>query len=420
MRRPGPASLLLTLIACLTLATLATAGNWPRFRGPNGDGVSTDRDVPVEWSEKNILWKVELPGFGNSSPIVWGDRLFLQTASKDGKEWQLLCLSTRDGKVIWNSPMGGTKATIHAKNSFASGTPATDGERVYTAFWDGSHLFLTAHDFQGNQVWLRDLGTYTSQHGAGHSPMLCQGLVFLADDQDGAARLVALDAKTGKDAWSADRKPFRACYSTPCLRGFPDGSSELIVGSTAGLTGYDPKTGTVNWNFVWTFDKAPLRTVSSPILSRGLVILTGGEGNSGARDAIAIRPEGKGELGKESLVWERKKTVPYVPTMLARGEYLYFVNDSGSAGCLELNTGNEMWVERLGREFTASPVLIGDKVFAPGNDGYVYVFAAEPKFHLLAKNSLGEPITPTPAVADNRLYIRGTEHLFCIGKPVSK
>ncbi len=393
----------------------AAAANWERFRGPNGTGVAADKDVPVRWQTENVLWKTALPGKGNSSPIVWNDRLFLQTASTDGMDRSLVCIETRTGQILWTRSAPGVRATIHKRNSWASCTPATDGERVYCLFWDGKDLLLTAYDFTGKQVWKRELGGYTSQHGAGHSPIVHDGRVFLANDQDGTAVLLCFDARTGKTVWEAKRPPFRACYSTPLLHDRPDGGKELLVGSTAGITSYDPASGKVYWNYSWSFTGMPLRTVASPIVADGMVLQSAGDG-SGARHAIAVKLGGKGNVTETALAWENTKNLPYVPTMLSQGEYVYSVNDKGIAACHVAKTGKEVWSERLGSPVTASPLLIDGKIYAAGEDGKVYVYAASPKFSLLAQNTLDEAVYATPAVANDRLYIRGKEHLYCIGK----
>jgi outer membrane protein assembly factor BamB len=398
-----------------------TAANWPRFRGPNGTGIAADKDIPVKWGESDgILWKAPLPGLGNSSPIVWGEQIFVQSASADGKERLLLCLNATDGKLIWSRSVPGGQGKTHPKNTLASSTPATDGERVYALFWDGNDLELFAYDLKGELVWKRDLGAYTSQHGAGTSPMVYDGKVFVNNDQDGSAALQAFDAKTGQPAWEAKRTAFRACYSTPLLYEKPGGKAELIVASTAGITSYDPSSGTPNWNYTWTFDKMALRTVASAIASQGLLIANSGDG-SGERNTIAIKAGGQGDVSKTNLVWENKKIFPYVPSMLAWEDRLYFVNDKGFAGCCETKTGTLLWNERLsGSDISASPILIDGKVYAINEQGEVYVFPAATSFKLLAKNTLDEPVLATPAVANNRLFIRGREHLFCIGKPAQK
>jgi outer membrane protein assembly factor BamB len=419
MLRDGRSGLRVLLVLCgvLCLATAALAGNWPRFRGPNGTGTAEDKDIPVTFSDtQGVLWKTALPGHGNSSPIIWGDRLFVQSATEDAKERMLLCLDVKDGKVLWSKSMPGSRAALHKKSSYASSTPATDGERVYALFWDGKGLALHAFDFQGNALWKCDLGAFSSQHGAGASPMICQDKVILNNDQDGSAALVAVDAKTGKIAWEAKRPAFRTCYSTPFLLEKTDAGPQLIVSSTAGITSYNPQTGAENWNWVWTFNGMALRTVGSPITAEGLIIATSGDG-SGLRHMVAVKAGGKGDVTHENLAWENKRDFPYVPTMLTSGENLYFVTDAGLAGCCTAKSGIRIWSERLSSGFSASPVLIDGKVYACAEDGDVFVFPATPSFALLAKNSLGEPIAATPAVANHRLYIRGKDHLFCIGKP---
>jgi outer membrane protein assembly factor BamB len=401
------------------LGRQATASSWPRFRGPNGTGIAADTNIPLRWTDRDILWKTAIPGVGHSSPIVWGEHIFVQSASKDGKERLLLCLSLSDGKIVWSRSIAGTGAHTHPLNNLASSTPATDGQRVYAVFWDGDQVWLYAYDFQGNLVWKRLLGGFTSQHGVGASPILYQNKVYLLYDQDGAAEVVALDAGTGKPVWRAPRPPFRACYSTPMILERPGEAPELIVVSTSGITSYNPDSGSENWNFTWTFDGMPLRTVASPVISEGLLFASSGDGD-GSRHMIVVKASGKGEISKTNLAWQEKKTFPYVPSMLIYGKHLYAVNDRGIATCHVAATGEPVWNERLGNAFFASPVLIDGKIYAINENGTAYVFEAAPTFKLLAKNVVGEPVKATPAVADNRLLIRGSQHLFCICKPAEK
>lgn len=404
-------------LGCLfALAVTASADNWSRFRGPNGTGIAADKDIPIHWSaQEGILWKTAIPGLGNSSPIVWKDTLFLQSASPDGKERSLLCLDVKNGKILWSRSVPGDRVKTHQKNTMASSTPATDGERVYAIFWSGQNLTLSAYTFKGEPVWHQLLGGHKSQHGAGISPMVFDGKVFVANDQDGAAELLAFDAKSGKQIWAAPRKPFRACYSTPVLLEKDNQEPQLIVASTAGITSYKPGSGKENWNWNWSFVGKPLRTVSSPILHQGMVLANSGDGD-GARESVAVLAEGKGEVGPSNLVWQKGKPFPYVPNMLARGDHAFFVNDKGRASCIVARTGEEVWFETLGGEFTSSPILVDGKIYAINEDGKVFVFLAEPKFKLLARNTMDEEVMATPAVADNRLYIRGKTHLFCIGR----
>jgi outer membrane protein assembly factor BamB len=398
------------------------AGDWPRFRGPNGTGIANDQDVPVKWTDQNVLWKTPLPGIGHSSPIVWKGRIFLQSASEESGERWLLCLDASRGEILWKTRSPGERAKKHPLNSFASSTPATDGERVYAAFWDGKAIHLGAYDFKdGKPHWEKDLGGFRSQHGFGHSPMLIDGKVILANDQDGSAQLLAFDARSGEKVWQVERTPYRSCYSTPFVRLRPDGDKELIVASTAGITGYNPADGKANWWYTWKFARMPLRTVSSPIIAGNLVIATSGDGN-GDRDIIAVKLGTKGDVTAENLAWENRKNypLPYVPCMLSHGDYVFGVHDKGIASCHLARNGEEVWAKRLDSGFTASPVLVDGKIYAVSQNGAVYVFEASAEFKLSAVNKLDEAVSSTPAVADNCLFIRGEKHLFRIGKPAAK
>jgi outer membrane protein assembly factor BamB len=420
-RRIGKLTPFIALLTLLLTVALSAAGNWPRFRGPNGTGEVEDKNVPVTFSDKeNLLWKTAIPGIGHSSPVVWGDSLFLQSASKDGKERWIISVNTKDGSIRWQTPIPGGKGTIHQRNSLASSTPATDGERVYSLFWDGKKITMFAHDFKGKEVWKRDLGDYDSQHGVGHSPMVYDSKVIFANDQDGLAVLIALNVKNGETVWEAKRKAFRACYSTPFLMEKNGGPTELIVASTSGITSYDPAKGTENWDYTWHFTAShPLRTVASPSSNGSIIFANSGDGD-GSRHTIAVKVGTKGEDTSKNLLWEEKKTLPYVPTMLAHGEHLFWVNDKGLAGCTLAASGKEVWTERLGKPVTASPVMVNGNIYVVDEDGGVYVYAAATEFKLLGKSNVNELVYATPAVADGKLYIRGKEHLFCIGKKAEK
>jgi outer membrane protein assembly factor BamB len=398
----------------LAFALAAIAADWPRFQGADGSGTATDKNIPIQWTEKDgVLWKTAIPGDGNSSPIVWGNKIFLQTAKAN--ERSLVCVNADDGKILWSKTVPGTKAVIHNLNSLASSTPATDGERVYTLFWNGKTIGMYAFDMDGNQLWDRDLGAFKSQHGVGASPVVYKGLVFLNNDQDGKATLIALHAKDGKIAWQVPREAFRACYSTPFILKDGDKSAELIVTSTEGIAGYDPTTGAERWTWKWKFDGMSLRTVGSSVQSQGIILASSGDGK-GDRHGVAIKKGDKGDVTKTNLLWENKKQLPYVPSMLISGDHVYFVNDSGMAGCAELKTGKMIYYQRLGPKMYASPVLIDGKIYAVMEKGDVMVFAADPTFKVLGKSSLGETVIASPAVASGKLYIRGAQHLFCIAK----
>lgn len=400
----------------------ASAADWPRFRGPNGTGISNDTGVPVEIGEStNLSWKVEIPGLGNSSPIVSKNRIFLQTASNDGSERLLLCLGLADGKRIWSQPAPGATAHTHKKNTLASGSGAADGTHVYMPFWDGHHLSVSAYDFDGKHAWTCELGPFPGgQHGAGHSPIVVNGKVILANDQDGMAEVVAIEADSGKIAWRLPRQAYMSSFSTPILLEQPGSAPDVLVTSADGVSGYDIANGIEKWKWVWESNTQHLRTVGSPILSQRMVFFSGGNG-PGARHAVAVNlyQNGGGSLPK--LAWESRKDFPYVPCMLSRGEYLYFINDDGIAGCYVAKTGEKVWSNRVpAGKVTSSPVMVEDRIYAFGEEGDAVVFAADPKFAVLAGTKLDEGVMASPAVADGRLLVRGQHHLYCFGNKETK
>jgi outer membrane protein assembly factor BamB len=408
-----------------------TSAFWERFRGPNGTGTTDDKDVPLTFgAHENVIWKVALPGAGNSSPVVWGKHLFLQTASNDGKQRSLLCLDTTDGAIRWQKSISAESAKIRADSSLASSTPTTDGKAVYVSFWDGKRILISAYDFQGAALWSKDLGSFNSQHGAGASPILYKDKLILANDMDKddfttrvpnerPSMLVALDRQTGRLVWETPRVAERACYSAPFLR-YRSGQKEpeLVVTSTTAVTGYNVTTGAKLWEAPGWQKHAvsvPMRTVASPALAGDILCVCSG-GDAG-RFAIGLALPGSGSTDAPQLLWENRKDFPYVPSPVTRGEHIYFVNDAGLAGCYEARTGKRVWFERLATTgFHSSPLVINGKVYATSSAGDVYVFAAEPAFRLLARNALDETVRATPAVADGRLYIRSESHLYCIGK----
>jgi outer membrane protein assembly factor BamB len=417
----------------LIALTAANGDDWPRFRGPNGTGTSSDSSIPVQFKDGDgILWKVALPGKGNSSPIISRGKLFTQSASDNGGQRMLLCLDAATGQSLWTATLPGSTSKMHNYNSLASSTPAADGERVYAMWWVGDAMVLTAHDFQGNSLWKFDLGPFRSEHGAGASPVEYGGRVYVNYDQDridqrtkteipGAEHRTAVycfDGKTGQVLWRKERKGHRAGYTAPMMRKTPQGTDELIVASTHMITAYHPVTGAViwNWDWDWSYSGQPYRTIGSPVIWKDMIFVQSGDQETAYTHFVAVRMGSSDSPPK--LVWERKRgTLPYVPTVVVHGDYLFAVHDKlGVATCLEAATGKEVWGERIGPEYRSSPVCVDGKIYACNDKGDVFVYPAAPEFKLLAKNSLGERILATPAVANGRLYIRGATHLFCIGK----
>jgi outer membrane protein assembly factor BamB len=362
---------------------------------------------------------VELPGAGHSSPIVVKDRVFVQSAGKNGQGRIILCLDATTGAVKWTADAAGHKAKIHpSKGSFASHTPACDGERVYACHWDGDAVTLTAYDLGGKELWSASLGSFASQHGAGMSPVVHDGKVFVNFDQDGSAEVVAFDAKTGAKAWAAPRKAWRACYSTPVIREGANGKPELLAFSTAGFTAYDPDTGNVVWSWAipWREGEMALRSVASPVLAGRLVVGVNGDG-SGARYSVGLDPAAP---GGPAPVWEKRSNAltPYVPCPVVKGDHLYWLTDQGVAECLETKTGKILWSERaFNKSVSSSPVMVNGHILGIDEAGKAVVWKADPKgFDQVSESSVGEAVFATPAVANGKLYVRGATHLYRIGK----
>ena len=415
----------------LTLAfTLSlSAADWTRFRGPNGTGTAEGTLPTID--PKAPLWKVEIPGRGAGSPIVVNGKLFLQTGSADGMKRTLVCLDAKTGDTVWakdvpgkpvpkkdpKNPADKDKTGLHDKNTLASSTPASDGEFIYCVWWNGEALVLNAYDFAGNQKWSAPLGPYKSEHGAGHSPAVYGGKVFVNFDQDGSAVVYAFDSKTGSKAWTADRPAHRASYTTPFLLEQAGKPPVLVVGSTTGIDAYEPDTGKVAWHFTIAWPgMQKLRMIGCPVSVGGLLVFYMGEGGN-SRYMIAIKPEGSGDISKNAKVWDVNKQCPYVPSMLARGDLLFWVHDDGRVGCTEAKTGTSIWEETLfGDKVTASPILVGDTILAISENGHIALLKANKEYELPQKLNLGEKVYASPALVDGKLYIRGTNHLFCFGK----
>jgi len=405
----------LYFLGCFILFSFVSvnADDWTRFRGPNGSGVSQDSGVPPLWTKtKNIAWKREIPGSGHSSPIITKGKVFLQSASTDGSQRMLFCLNEKTGNIEWVKTVDAAKAHIHQKNSLASSTPAADGERIYTIFWTGKSVFVYAYDYSGKELWNYELGGYISQHGVGMSPVVHDGLVYVNYDQDGAAEFVCLEAATGKKAWSAPRKANRACYTNPLVRTLASGEVEIINASTTCITAYEPKKGAVKWNWDWKFSGMPLRTVAATLLVGDTLVQFSGDGG-GSSAAVALK------LGDApSLMWEVKRDTPYVPAGVVYGEHIYFMSDAGFASCLEIKSGKIIWQERVfTKAVSASTVLFGTTVLAVAEDGKAVAFKATPSgLEKAGESSVGEAVFASPAVANGKLFIRGANTLFAIGK----
>ena len=317
-----PVGILAGVLALLALSAAAQTNDdqWPRFRGPEGNGISPARNLPAKWTESDLRWKVALPGKGHSSPVIWKDRVFLTSGGDADGERYVICVQAADGKKLWEKQYPSRTFAQNAENSYGTSTPAVDESGVYVYWSTPEAIWVTALTLDGQEKWKKDLGPFKGQHGSGASPVLLNQLVWINNDQDGPSALVALDAKSGEIKYKIDRRAAKVSYGTPCLltrEGRPD---ELIFAATShGLTSINPLNGNVNWDCTNLF-KA--RIVSSPITSDGLIICSSGEGGVGKR-LVAVRPPAGSDPA--TVVYEIDKGIPNIPTPLAKDGRLYIV-----------------------------------------------------------------------------------------------
>lgn len=399
----------LVLVGICTTATFA-AESWSRFRGPEGNGISRSANLRVSWSSNDFQWKAPLPGKGHSSPVVWGDRVFVTSGDDANADRFIVSVSRSDGKVAWRKQYESRKYPHNRENSYGSATPAVDETGVYITWTTPDAITVLGLSLDGKQEWIRNLGPFIGKHGSGASPVVLNGLVWINNDQDGPSSLVALDAATGDVRHRIDRLADKASYGTPCVLSRPGRPAELIFAASGhGLTSVDPATGKVNWDFTNLF---PARVVSSPITSDGLVICSSGEGGVGRR-LVAVRPP----LGNDgpALVYDSRRDIPNVPTPLAKDGRLFLLCDNGMLRCLRTATGEPLWQERLPARFYASPVWAENRLYLTSKTGDVFVIAAADTYQLLAQNSLGEPGFATPAIAGDTMLFRTESSLIAIG-----
>jgi outer membrane protein assembly factor BamB len=403
--------------SCLFLplvARPAPAQEWTRFRGPNGSGVSTATTVPVRWTEKDYNWKVELPGVGHSSPVLWGERLFVTSADEKTGTRHVLCLRVRDGERLWSREFVGERLGKHADNSFATATPAVDERHLYVTWGNSKEYLVVALDHDGKEVWRSDLGSFKAGHGFGPSPIVHGDLLIVPSDQDGPSALFALERATGKVRWKAPRRS-KAHYTTPCVYQPAGRAAELVFTSYEhGITAIDPATGRVNWESD-VFDKRHIETaIGSPVVAGDLVLGTCGW--LGVRqEVVAVRPEPGDEKPKAREVYRIDRSAPLCTTPLVRGDLLFLWSDGGTVTCADVRTGEVHWRERVPGSYYSSPVCVGDHLYGVSREGEVVVLAAAKRFELVARNALGEGTHSTPAVADGRLYVRTFSHLISLG-----
>ena len=419
----------LLLIGLSGSPTIAAAENWPCWRGPRGDGTSHEQNVPVEWNteaSKNLLWKVKTPGEGHASPIVWGDRIFLSTCVLETRTRVLVCLDSKNGDVLWKrAVIKAPLETKHNLNSYASSTPATDGESVFVTFLkvDGrtvparnvgrprpvtvGEIAVAAYDFNGNQKWIVYPGEFISAHGFCSSPLLFKDFVIVNGDHDGDSYLFALDRETGETVWKTPRRHQTRSYVTPLIREAA-GRTQMVLSGDMCVSSYDPHDGSLHW----TLEGPAEQFVASMVFDGSLFYLAAGYPT---HHVMALRPDGKDDITKTHVVWHSREAKCYVPSPVVVDGFLVVADDRGTANCFDTSTGNRLWQERLGRHFSTSLVTANGLVYLQADDGIMKVIRPGPTLEVIAENVLGEFSYASPAIADGKIYLRGERHLFCIG-----
>jgi len=393
----------------IALSYPASAENWPMWRGPRRDGTSLEKDIPTQWSgTRNVAWKTAIPGKGHASPIVWNDRVFIVTAEKEKKQRLLLCLNKSEGRVLWQQVvLEAPLERVNSLNSYASSTPATNGERVYVSFLDRDKMFIAAYDFEGHQVWAVHPGAFASMHGYCSSPVLWKDTVIVNGDHDGSGYVVALDRASGRTVWKAPRPNQTRSYCTPIIRQM-SGRNQVVLSGSKCVAGYDPDTG----EQLWIIDGPTEQFVASLVYNGELLFMTCGYPDHFMQ---AIRPTGTGNVTKTHVVWQKDKDCSYVPSPISVGPYFLLVSDTGVATCLEAKSGRSVWQERLGPHYSASLVTASGLVYFLSDKGVMTVVRPGPKLEVIARNELGEETYASPAISGGRVFLRGATHLYCIG-----
>ena len=413
MNRPLTAVLLL-LCTCLLGVSLAQAGNWPAWRGPNGTGVAQEKNLPVQWSkEKNVAWSVAMPDEGNSTPIVWGDKVFVTCATDGGKMRSLMCYHRDDGKLQWaKTVVYRAEEQTHKTNPHCSASPVTDGERIIV--WYGS-AGLYCYDMEGNEQWKLDLGKFEHIWGNASSPVIYKDTVILNAGPGMRTFLAAFDKKTGEEKWrrtledatSKKVDEFRGSWSTPVL--YQHGGRDLMALSMPKhLIAFDPESG----DTVWTCEGLSLLSYSSPLVGDGVVV--GMSGYHGP--AIAVKTGGMGDVTETHRLWLHDNKNPQrVGSGVIVDGHIYILNENGIAWCLDLESGEKQWEERLGGRSWASMSHVDGKLYVSNQDGTTYVLEVNPQeCKVLAENHLDELTRASHAFSNGQVFIRTYKQLWCI------
>lgn len=403
-------SLALVAVVCSSLDRLSAETRWPRWRGPSGDGQSSETTLPIKWSKNDLAWKVPLPGVGESSPVIWLDKLFLTTSEDGARRRSVLCLDRNNGKLLWKQTVEfkGQPEELHKLNTFASPTCVTDGEVVVAFF---GRAGLHAYSLESEHLWSNELGQFDNPWGVGASPVIVGDLVIQNGDADSDAFLAAYDKRTGKPAWNVPRPDHRG-WSTPILLDVA-GRQELVLNGHEGVTAYDPATGKQLW-FCASFNGRGEPTATP---GDGLVFLVNGL----AGDVYAVKPGGNGDVTKSRMAWHTpRKTGRDLPSPIVIDNYVIVVSMNGMAVCYDATRGNVVWQERLGGNFSASPIAAAGLAYFLAEDGTTTVIKAGAEPNVVSQNKLDpegdEVFRASIAPCEGQLFLRSDRALYCIGR----
>jgi len=424
---------LLISLSITLFPTLLAADDWPHWRGPNLDGTASHANPPLNWSaQKNVKWKVDIPGEGSATPIIWGNRVFVLSAVETDRiaqrssephpddrtvppdniyEFTLFCFDADTGKQLWKQ-IACQKAPVsgrHKTNTYAAGSPTTDGERLFVSF--GSHG-VYCFDLEGKRLWSRDLGTMRTRRGWGEAstPFLHQGSLIVPWDQEDQSRVFVLDAATGDTIWEEERDEPTG-WATPVTAEY-EGKTQLILNGTNRIRSYDLSNGEI----IWQMGGMTVNAIPTPIIHDQVAYLMSGYTGS---MALAIPLSAKGDItNKESYLWKHTRSTPYVPSPIIVGKQIYFTASNTSVlTSLDLKTGDPVFgPERIGElgNVYASPVATKNRIYFTGRDGTTVVIKPGDQLEILAVNRLGDPVDASPAFVENRIYIRSENSLYCL------
>ena len=410
------------------------AENWPGWRGPRGDGTSPSQGVPQTWNGEtgeNIAWKVSVPGVGHSSPIVWGDRIFVTTYLEETHDRLLLAYDRAKGGELWRKVVTQSPPErLHQLNSLASGTPATDGKLVYVTFLENSgdltpaknvgnprpmtpgQILVAAYDLEGKPVWAQRVGAFSSVHGFCSCPVLFEETVIVNGDHDGDSYIVALDKLTGETKWKVNRDHKTRSYVTPLIRE-AGGKTQMVFSGSKHIISLDPRTG----ERIWSIAGPTEQFVASMVYDGERLFMAAGFPDY---HVMAIRPDGTGDVTESHVAWHSREAKCYVPSPVVVDGYLMVANDDGIAHCFNAKTGEHLWKARNGRHYSASLVTARGLVYFMDDDGVTKLVRPGATLEIVAENKLGEQCFASPAIADDDLIVRTHKSLIRIANASAK